>query len=285
MERTERRQGAPRGRRLLERILLYAALLIVAAVALLPFIYVISTAFKESRALFTYPPRFLPIPPYFGNIERLIFEYPFARWFLNTLFVVTAVTGLKLLIDSLAGYAFAKLDFPGKEKIFVALLATLMVPFAAIMMPLLAMVQGAGLVDTYWALILPPLANPIGIFLMRQFMESLPRDLDNSARMDGCSEFAVYRHVVMPLVKPALTILAVLHLLTQWNSFLWPLIVTRSPEMQVLTVGIAGLKGLLRVDWGLIATGALLALAPLVVLSVLFQRYFVAASLSGALKE
>lgn len=285
-DRVCNRSAAARGRPFrAQRVVAYLALGIVCLVAIAPFVYVVSTAFKESRALFSYPPAFLPWPPYLGNFERLLTEYPFVRWFGNTLVVVLAITGIKLFIDSLAAYAFAKMEFPGKEALFVALLATLMIPFAAILMPLLAMMQAWRLTDTYWALILPPLANPIGIFLMRQFMESLPRDLDSAARMDGCSEFGVFRHVVMPLVKPGLTVLLVLHLLAQWNSFLWPLVVTRSQEMQVLTVGIASLKGLLRVDWGLIAAGALLALLPLVVLFVLFQRYFVAATLSGALKD
>lgn len=265
--------------------LVYAVLTASSLAAVVPFVYVVAAAFKDSAALFSYPPELVAWPPYLGNFTALVTEHPFGRWLLNTVVVVLTITVAKLLIDSLAGYAFAKLDFPGKEPLFVALIATLMVPFAAIMMPLLQMMQGAGLVDTYWALILPPLANPIGIFLMRQFIEGLPSDLDNAARMDGCSELAIFRHVVLPLTKPALTVLAVLHLLNQWNSFLWPLVVTRSQDMQVLTVGIASLKGLLRADWGLIAAGALLSMVPLVMLFVLFQRYFVAASLFGAVKE
>jgi ABC-type glycerol-3-phosphate transport system permease component len=152
-------------------------------------------------------------------------------------------------------------------------------------MPLFLIIRDAHLLNTYWALILPPLANPVGIFLMRGFIETLPKDLENAARLDGCSELSVYWRIIVPLVKPALVVLGIFYLMNQWNSFLWPLVVTRSSDMYVLTVGIASLKGLLSVDWGLIAAGSLMTLLPLVVLFVIFQRYFEAASLSGALKE
>jgi ABC-type glycerol-3-phosphate transport system permease component len=283
-KRVSSRSPAAPVTRYIPRLLVYLAVITVCVGSMAPLLYVVSTSMKDSLALFTYPPKLIPWPPYWGNFESIITEHPFIRWFSNTLLVVLVVTGIKLIIDSLAGYAFAKLDFPAKEPLFLLLIATLMVPFAATLMPLFLVVKNAGLLDTYWALILPPLANPVGIFLMRAFIETLPRDLDNAARLDGCSEFAIYRRIILPLTKPALVVLGIFYLLNLWNSFLWPLVVTRSSDMYVLTVGVASLKGLFNVDWGLIAAGSMLTLAPLIVLFVIFQRYFEAASLSGSLK-
>jgi ABC-type glycerol-3-phosphate transport system permease component len=169
----------------------YAVLIVALLIAILPFFYIISTSLKESKFLFEYPPKWIPSPLYWGNYVHLFTRVPFLRWIFNTLLVSFTVTGLKLFFDSLAGYAFAKMQFPGKELLFVFVIATLMIPFAAILIPLYFMVRGMEMLNTYWALILPPLANPIGIFLMRSFIETLPGDLDNAARLDGSSEFGI----------------------------------------------------------------------------------------------
>jgi multiple sugar transport system permease protein len=266
-----------------------ARLVVTAALALLwlaPMLWAVDMSLKPEGETTAIPISWIPEAGFTLDAYRFVFELgDIPKWFLNTLIVTALVTALTLLTASMAGYGFSRYHFRGKGVLFALILAGIMVPPQILIVPLFDQMLDMGLVDTYWALILPPLANPIGIFLMRQFIEGLPSDLDNAARMDGCSELAIFRHIVLPLTKPALTVLAVLHLLNQWNSFLWPLVVTRSQDMQVLTVGIASLKGLLRADWGLIAAGALLSMVPLVMLFVLFQRYFVAASLFGAVKE
>lgn len=263
----------------------YVVLLAACLVAVGPFFYILTTSVKHSRSLFQYPPDWFPNDFFWGNYGYLLHETSFLRWTVNTLLVAGSVTALKLVMDSMAGYAFAKMEFPGKDVLFVLVLAALMIPFSAILIPLFFLVRDLGLLDTYWALILPPLANPIGIFMMRSFIESLPGDLENAARLDGCSEFAVYRRVILPLIKPPLVVLAVLTFLIQYTSFIWPLVATSSEEMKVLTTGLAGQRGISSIDWGLVSAGGIMAMIPITLVFLALQRYFIAGSLAGALKQ
>jgi ABC-type glycerol-3-phosphate transport system permease component len=264
----------------------YVALGILALICILPFYYIALTAFKESRVLFDYPPKWFPdLPLYLGNFEHLINDTQFPRWMFNTLFVSLTVTGLKVLFDSMAGYAFAKLDFPAKNLLFVLIISTLMVPFAATLIPLYLMINSFGLLNTYWALILPPLANPLGVFLMRGFIEGLPRDLENAARLDGVSEFGIYWRIVVPLVRPGLVVLAVMTFLIQYTSFVWPLVAAGVNDMKVITTGLATQRAISEVNYAIYSAGAVMALIPITIFFVLLQRYFIAGSLAGALKQ
>ena len=235
--------------------------------------------------LFEYPPKWIPVPPYWGNFEYLFNKTLFLRWTFNTLVFAGAVTVIKVVIDSMAGYAFAKMQFPFKNVLFIIVIASLMIPFSVVLLPLYFEVRAMGILDTYWALILPPLANPIGIFMMRSFIEGLPSDLENAARLDGVSEFGIYRRVILPLIKPGLVVLAVLTFLIQYTSFLWPLVATHSDSMRVLTLGLAAQRSVDQVDYGVFSAGAVLALIPITIFFLLLQRYFMAASLAGALKQ
>jgi ABC-type glycerol-3-phosphate transport system permease component len=199
--------------------------------------------------------------------------------------VSLTVTVLKLLFDTMAGYAFAKMRFPAKEVLFVLVIATLMIPFSAIIIPLYFMARQIGMLNTYWALILPPLANPIGIFLMRGFVGSLPSDLENAARLDGASEFGIYRTVILPLVRPAMVVLGVLTFNLQYTSFLWPLVAISNTSMQVMTTGIATQRGITVIDYGIFSAGATMAMVPITLFFLLLQRQWIAGSLAGALKQ
>ncbi|MCP9486289.1 MAG: carbohydrate ABC transporter permease [Gaiellaceae bacterium MAG52_C11] len=263
----------------------YAIVIVACVVTLGPFFYILTTSVKDSGLLFQYPPDWIPADFFWGNYTFLLEQTSFLRWMLNTLVVALSVTVLKLLFDSMAGYAFAKMRFPGKNVLFVVVLATLMIPFSAILIPLFFLVRDLGLLDTYWALILPPLANPVGIFLMRSFIESLPNDLENAARLDGCSEFAVYRRVILPLIKPPLVVLAVLTFLIQYTSFIWPLVAVSSEDMRVLTTGLAAQRGVTSIDWGTVSAGGIMAMIPITIVFLALQRYFIAGSLAGALKQ
>ena len=263
----------------------YAVVVVAALVAVLPFFYIISTALKQSKFLFEYPPQWIPKPIFWGNFRHLLFKTPFPRWVLNTLVVSLSVTALKLLFDSMAGYAFAKMDFPGKEVLFVLVIATLMIPFAAILMPLYFIIRALGLLNTYWALILPPLANPIGIFMMRSFIESLPSDLENAARLDGTSEFGIFRMIILPLVRPAMVVLGIFTFNLQYTNFIWPLVATTSTKMFVVTVGLATQRGVMTIDYGLFSAGAFLAIIPVTIFFMLLQKQWISASLAGALKQ
>ena len=265
--------------------LAYLVLGIACVAALFPFLYIISLSLKQSTALVTYPPQWIPNPPFWGNYSLLLLEKPFLRWGFNSLYVAGSVTIVKLFFDSLAGYTFAKMDFPLKEPLFILILMTLMIPFAATLIPTFLIVRNLHLQNSYWGLILPGLASPIGIFMMRQFIESLPNDLENAARLDGCSEFYIYWRIILPLVRPALAVLGIFIFMTQWQAFVWPLVITNTEDMRVLTVGLASLKGQWVTDWGLVAAGSVLIMLPVTLVFIFFQRYFIAASLAGALKE
>jgi ABC-type glycerol-3-phosphate transport system permease component len=266
-------------------VAIYGVLIVAGIIAIVPFLYVVSTSFKDTAALFSYPPEWIPSEPTLTNFQTLLEEHPFFRWTLNSLIVASVVTIIKVVIDSMAGYAFAKMNFPGRDVLFLIVLMTLMVPFAATLIPLFLIVRNLNLTNTYPGLILPALASPIGIFMMRQFIESLPSDLENAARLDGCSEFQIFRRVILPLMKPGLVVLGVFTFMTQWTSYLWPLVISTREDMLTLTVGVQSLRSLFTVNWGVLSAGAVLSLLPLSLVFPFLQRYFIAGSIAGALKE
>ena len=276
--------GSRRKRRS-EQFFTHLILILVVITLVTPFIYVISASFKDSKSIFAYPPSLLPIPPYTGNYERLISETGFVRWIANTFFVATVVTVLKVFLDSMAGYALAKLRFRGKRFVFASLLILLMVPLGVLIVPLWTVAHTLGINDTYLALILPPLANPLGVFLMRQFILSLPNDLENAARLDGVSEFGIYRRIILPLVKPGLVVLAIIVFTDQFMSFIWPLVSTSSDDLQVLTVGLASFRAKGGVDYGIWSAAAIMSLVPIAIFFFVLQRQFLARNLAGALKQ
>jgi ABC-type glycerol-3-phosphate transport system permease component len=254
-------------------------------IAVAPFAYVVSDSLKDTRSLFQFPPEWIPAHPTLANYRRLIVDNPFLHWTLNTLFVAGTVALLKVTFDSMAGYAFSKLGFAGRRPLFGLMLATVMIPPAVLIIPLFFLVRDTGLLDTYWALILPPLANPIGIFMMRGFIDALPDELEMAARIDGCGSFRTYRHVVLPLVKPGLVVVGVYAFLIQYTNFVWPLVATSSEHLYLLTTGLARLKpNFTAPDWGLISAGSVAAMVPITLVFLALQRQFVAASLAGALK-
>ena len=266
-------------------VVIYGVLIVAGVIAIVPFLYVVSTSLKDTAALFSYPPEWIPSEPTLTNFQTLLDDFPYLRWMLNSLIVASAVTIVKVMIDSMAGYAFAKMSFPGRDALFLIVLMTLMVPFAAMLIPLFIIVRDLNLTNTYLGLILPALASPIGIFMTRQFIESLPSDLENAARLDGCSEFQIFRRVILPLMKPGLVVLGVFTFMTQWTSYLWPLVISTREEMLTLTVGVQSLRSLFTVNWGVLSAGAVLSMLPLILVFLFLQRYFIAGSIAGALKE
>lgn len=271
--------------RSLYRLAIYLILIVAAIIAMLPFGYVVSTSLKSTMALFAYPPDWLPDEPTLDNYRNLINKYPFWRWLMNSAIVAGSVTLIKLVVDSMAGYAFAKMRFPGREGLFLLVLISLMVPFASLLIPTFVIVRELGLLNTYLGLILPGLASPIGIFMMRQFIESLPSDLENAARLDGCSEFQIYWRVILPLIKPGLVVLGVFTFMVQWTSYLWPLVAATKPKMATLTVGARSLTSDFTQDWGLNSAASVLSMLPMILVFIFLQRYFIAGSIAGALKE
>lgn len=257
-----------------------------------PILYVISPAFRESKSLFSYPPQWLPNSLYLGNFKFLLTETNYIRWGINTLIFATSVTLISLVIDTLAGYAFARMNFPGKKLLFGCILATLMVPTAALLAPTYLLVRNLdrwtfGLIglDTFGGLIIPMTVSPLGVFMMRQFIETLPKGLYEAARIDGASEWRIFTKIVLPLMKPAVVVLGIFVFMQQWANFLWPLVITTKDETRVLTVGIATLQGQFVTNWGVIAAATLMTIAPIIMVFLFFQRWFVQASVAGALKQ
>jgi multiple sugar transport system permease protein len=240
-----------------------------------PFVWMLLTSLKTSQEIFGDPGRLLPSA---FNVQAYITiwsELPFARLFLNSVIFAGGVTVLSVFFDSLAAYALARLDFPGRTFAFFLVLATLMVPYQITLVPLFQTVFDLDWLNTYQGLIVPRATSAFGIFLLRQFFVSIPRDLDAAARIDGAGEFRIYWSIMLPLAKPALATLAVFHFMNNWNDFLWPLIISSSQEMYTLPSGLTLFAGQFVTDHAVLMAGATISLAPLAIAFFFAQRYFV----------
>lgn len=261
------------------------AIALFCAVAVAPFLYVVSSSLKQSRVLFDYPPQWVPSPLYLGNYEHLLRDYPFLRWVGNTLLVASVVTAVKLLIDSMAAYALARMDFVGRRVVLAAMALTIMIPPALLIIPLFFLVRDAGLLDTYWALILPPLANPVGVFILWAFIRGVPAELEHAARVDDANPWQVYWHVILPAIRPGLVIVASYVFLLEYIDFVWPLVATQSDSKLLISTGLATLKPrTINVDWGLTSAASVLSMVPITLVFLGFQRKLVGGALSAGLK-
>jgi ABC-type glycerol-3-phosphate transport system permease component len=261
------------------------ALTLCCAAAIAPFLYVVSTSLKETRALFDYPPHWIPSPLYGGNYTKLLTDYSFLRWVANTLFVASTVTAVKLLIDSMAAYSLARFEFPGRKPVLAAMAAAIMIPPALLIIPLFFLIRDAGLLDTYWALILPALANPVGIFILRAFIRGIPPELEQAARIDSAGPFRVYLHVILPSIKPGLVVVGSYLFLLQYVDFVWPLVATQSDAKLLVSTGLATLKPrTINVDWGLTSAAAVASMVPITLVFLAFQRRLAGGGLTAGLK-
>jgi ABC-type glycerol-3-phosphate transport system permease component len=257
----------------MRRAPVWIAVALFCAVALAPFLYVVSTSIKQSRVLFDYPPDWIPSDPYLGNYSKLLGDYPFLRWVANTLFVAGVVTALKLLIDSMAAYALTRMHFAGRRIVLGAMLATIMIPPALLIIPLFFLIRDAGLLDTYWALILPALANPVGVLILSAFIQSVPVELEHAARVDDANPWQIYRHVILPSIRPGLVVVASYVFLVQYVDFTWPLVATESESKLLVSTGLATLKPrTINVDWGLTSAASVASMVPITIVFLLFQR-------------
>lgn len=258
------------------RAICYVVVVVGAISFLFPFMWMVSTSLKTDQDVFTWPPRLVPQPVRLQNYVDAWNSAPYARFFFNSAFIALAVTLANLFFSSLAGYAFAKYQFPGKHWIFIALLATMMIPFQVTMIPVFVILSKLHWVDTYWGLIIPFTAGAFGIFLMRQFLSTIPDDLIDAARIDGCSEFRTFLTIVLPLSKPALSALGIFVFMASWNGFIWPFIIVKSTEMKTLPLAVADLaEGLYVMSWPLMMAGACFVVLPAIVVFLLFQKNFV----------
>ncbi len=253
--------------------LAYLALILGGIVMVTPFIWMISTSLKPAADIFK--PDFFPAHPTLDNYSQVLTRTLFPRWYLNSLIVATISTASVAFFDTLGGYVFAKFEFPLKNVIFVLILSTLMVPTEMLVIPWYTMATQWGWANTYWGLAFPGLITATGLFLMRQFMQGVPNELLDAARIDGLSEFGIFWRIAVPLVKPAIAALCIFNFLGNWNAFIWPLVVTSRREMLTLPVGLSFFSSEAGSDWHLIMTGATLSTVPLLIVFFLFQRQII----------
>ncbi|WP_235008076.1 carbohydrate ABC transporter permease [Microbacterium timonense] len=266
-------------------ILLFAVALAASALVLLPIAIIAFTAFKPVAEVNAYPPTLLPEAWTLDNFTQIFQELPFARLIANSFIFAGGVTALALLFDSLAAYALARLDFRGSRVLLIAIIASLMIPFQATLIPIYQLVSDLGWVNTYAGLIAPRAADAFGIFFLRQFFLSLPRDLDNAARLDGASEWRIFWSVVLPNARPALLTLAIFTFVNNWNDLLWPLVFTTDAEMGTITSGLTLLTGPGGIiPQGVMMAGSLIAVLPLAIMFLLVQRRFIESVASTGLK-
>ncbi|HEY4384332.1 MAG TPA: carbohydrate ABC transporter permease [Ktedonobacteraceae bacterium] len=253
----------------------YVILVLFAALAILPFLYVISLSLQTEAQTFAGVLVIFPPVPQFRNYLDIWVKAPFARFFLNSLIVAGTVTISHLFFDPLAGYVFAKFRFAFKNVLFLLILETLMIPFFVRMIPLYIMMAELDWLNTYQALIVPSLMSAYGIFLMRQFIQPLPFELIDAARIDGCSEFGIYWRIILPQLKPALATLGLFTFLFQWDDFLWPLIAVNTTDMRTMPIGLTLFNQEYFTQWQYTAAGAVVMLIPILILFLCTQRYFV----------
>ncbi len=295
LTRSKKPGGLQRIRRSVEHpsslltVLVYVILVGWAVLALFPLYWMAKNSFEPAMSMNKFPPNLLPISPILDNYIILLGRTPMARWGFNSLLVTVTRTVSALFFGALAGYAFGKLKFLGREVIFWALMGTLMIPSFITIIPQYQVVVSLKWLDTYWALIVPGFTGGVwAMFLMRQFVKTLPTELMEAARMDGASEFGIFLRVILPLMKPGLAVLGIFTFIGNWNNFLWPLLVTTSVPMRVLPVGLALIRGGIGeatiLVQGQTMAGATLIAVPMIAVFFLFQRYFLQGITIGAIK-
>lgn len=260
----------------------YTVLTALAIVMIFPFVWMVLSSLKPFREI--YRPYFFPKNPTLDNYRQILGSSLFPRWFTNSVIVAIATTASVLFFDSLVGYTLAKFRFPGRNIIFVFILSTLMIPTEMLIIPWYVMSSKFGWIDTYWGIMFPGMITAFGIFLMKQFMETIPDDLIDAARIDGVSEFGIFWRIALPLVRPALASLAILNFIGNWNAFLWPLIVSSKPQMYTLPVGLSYFSSENLMRWELIMTGATISTLPLIVVFLIFQRQIIRGIMLSGLK-
>ncbi|MBV8883546.1 MAG: carbohydrate ABC transporter permease [Chroococcidiopsidaceae cyanobacterium CP_BM_RX_35] len=257
-------------------LFLYGVLVAIALMMLFPLLWLISTALKSpDENIFQFPPQLLPSSPTLANFIQVWQNNPFGQYLFNSTLVAGLTVSLNLGFCALAAYPLARLEFRGRDWIFTAIISTIMIPFQIVMIPLYILTVQLGLVNSYIGMIFPSIASAFGIFLLRQAFVGVPKEMEEAARMDGCSELGLWWYVMLPAIRPALFTLAIFVFIGSWSDFLWPLIVIDRPELYTLPLGVATLASTLSLDWRLVAAGSVISIAPVLLLFLFLQRYIV----------
>jgi multiple sugar transport system permease protein len=273
-------------RRRILRILQYFLLTVIAMIIIIPLLWMVSTSFKPKSEWFLPQIYWIPRTFTWDNYDKLLnnTSLPIERWFLNSVFVSSVVTLLTLALDSIAGYAYARMEFPGRRILFGILLATLFLPGIMFLVPNFLTISSLGLRNNHAGVILPALAGVFGVFFMRQFFEALPRELEEAAYIDGATRLQTFWYVALPLAKPALATLGIITFLASWNDFLWPLLVLQDRQLLTLPPGLRTLQGAYTSEYGQMMAGAVITSIPVLILYILLQRYIVESVQTTGLK-
>ena len=272
----QRRQPGFLATRAAKLTLFYLLLTAMAVVFLMPYVFTVFAAFKPIGKIFSEPAWTPPGSLYFSNFRYDLLSAGFLRYLANTALVTCVLTAGQVFFSMLGAYAFARLNFPGRDKIFWIYLLTLMVPNAVTIIPLYAIMREAHLLNTYWAIFLPYVFGaPYTIFLMRQFFRNIPQELIDAARVDGCSEWRILASIVVPLSKPVIITATLIAFVFGWNNFLWPLIVTNSQDLYVLTIGLANFQSNMNSQWNYSLAGSVITLFPMALVFAIFQKHII----------
>jgi len=271
--------------RVVLKVTLYSILIVTAAITLAPLVWMVSASFMPRGEASTFPPAFVPRSFTLEHYIDLFTRGNLARYLFNSAFLSVAVTFISLIINSMAGYAFAKYRFAGKDSLFKLLVSSMVIPAQVTMLPLFLMLNKMGLINTYMGVILPGMASIFGIFLIRQFALSIPDSLLEAARIDGAGDFRIYWMIVLPLCKPIFITLAIFTFMGTWNDFLWPLIVMTDDAMYTLPVALANLSLEHVQDTELMMAGSVMTIAPVLILFAAVQKYYISGIMAGGLKE
>ncbi len=270
-------------RRVLGTAALYAVIVLGAGIMFFPFLWTIITSISPGTGL-TVTPSLIPSNPSIAAYTRLFSELPFARVIVNSLVLAGATTVIQLVTSSTAGYAFSRMPFRGRSVVFGVYLATMIIPLQVLIVPLFVEMKTMGLLNSYLGVLLPAFTSAFGIFLMRQAINTVPRELDEAATIDGAGHFRIFWRIILPNVRPALATLAIFAFMGSWNSFLWPLVVLRSPELQTLPVALAGLQGQYTTEWDIVMAGSVISVIPMLALYVFAQKYVIQGVASSGIK-
>jgi multiple sugar transport system permease protein len=273
-------QGEFRSAQLTTQILLALA----AAVTLIPVTWTVLSSLKSNDTIFAIPMQWLPDSLHWNNYSEAFEVAPFARYFLNSAIVAASVTATTVFLGAMAGYGFSKFRFPGRDLVFGLILVTFMIPFPVIMIPLFVLVRNFGWVNTYWGLIIPGALTGFAVFMMRQFIQAIPSELIDAARIDGAGELRIFLTMVLPLARPALATLGILTFLESWNNLLWPLIVIQSDEMETIPLGLTKFSTLYSSNYAQMLAMAVIASVPVLVVFIIGRRQIINSLMLSGMK-
>jgi len=269
----------------IHKAIIYLMLLVGVIVTIAPFVWMISASLMPAGQANQFPPKFLPEKVTFEHYQILFGRLNVTRYFFNSIVISLSITGISLIFNSMAGFAFAKYRFAGKQKLFKLLLSAMVIPAQVTMLPLFLMLNRMGVINTYWGVIIPGMASIYGIFLIRQYIISIPDSLIEAARIDGANDFYIYWRIILPVAKPILVTMALFTFMGAWNDFLWPLIVLTSDSMYTLPVVLANLMGEHVQDTEMMMAGSVITILPIIVVFLAMQKYYLRGIMMGSVKE